>query len=472
MLSVLVLCVCVVPSISQKGVRPARLEHMGAPGRSGVVVMGAPRGQAAQNLSAQGVPRSLNANATQNGAPQNETTIALDLLAPTNLVGGTNDYRNGDAGVGVAVSFDGGRTWNADTLAGLDATSAKYSTQGDPALAAYPGGVFYYAYIDFNRGDEQNRLCVARSSDGGVSWPQVGVVIDHTGPGTHDFEDKELIAVDDTGGSFDGSVYIAWTRFPAAASNRVMFSRSADAGAMFSTPTQISDLADGGYQGTSPAVGPNGEVYVAWYHFGTIGFDKSTDGGLNFGTDVTVAAINDISNPIPGAGFRVFTLPSLAVDKSGGASDGNLYIVWADESGPTADPDILLSRSTNAGTSWSTPIRVSDDTNAAYQWMPAIGVSPNGALTVSFFDERRSPGNGLYDIDIAQSFDGGLSFRKNVRITNETSDSALDGFGGGFIGDYGGIAVSDPLLAPYWTDCRSTNANAEGYARGLRLRRP
>jgi hypothetical protein len=443
-----------------------------ASGRSGVVVMGAPRDAGPERIG-QGWPGSRNRNTTQDPRPQNETTVALDPLAPLNVVGGTNDYRYGDAQAGVAVSFDGGLTWTADTLDGLDPLTGKYGAQGDPSVAAYPGGVFYYSYIDFNRGDAQNRLCVARSSDGGLTWPQVGVVVDNAGPGSHPFEDKELIAVDATGGAFDGNVYIAWTRYdPGFFTNRVMVSRSTDGGATFSAPAQISDLADGCYQGTSPAVGPNGEVYVAWYHCSTIQLDDSGDGGATFGADVTVAAVNDISNPIPGSSFRVFTFPSLAVDTSGGANDGTLYVVWADESGPTGDPDILLARSTNGGVTWSAPIRVSDDTNASYQWMPAIAVGPDGTVTVSFLDERDFPGTGQYHAYATQSTDGGLSFRRNARVSNEASNSFLDGFGGGFIGDYSGVAVARNRFVPYWSDCRPSNGNAEGYARVLRVSRP
>ncbi len=439
-------------------------------GRSGVVVVGPPRADAPRVVAP--AFSYTNVNATRDLAPQNETSIALDPANPLNLVGGTNDYRYGDAQAGIAVSFDGGETWAADTLDGLHPTTGKYSTQGDPVVASYPGGVFYYSYIDFNRTDEQNRLVVARSTDGGLTWPQVGVIIDHAGAGSHDFEDKEWIAVDDSGSAFDGNVYIAWTRYLTPAfmdvDNRVMFSRSSNGGATFSAPAQISDSI-GDYQGTSPAVGPNGEVYVAWYHASTIEFDVSTDGGATFGTDVTVAAISDISNPLPGAFFRVFSFPALAVDRSP-APNGDLYVVWADELGTGSGPDVVLSRSTDGGATWSPPIRVSDDTNGSYQFMPAIAVGPDGAITVSFLDQRNAPGTTLYDLYAARSMNGGLSFRRNRRISDRTSDSQLDGFGGFFIGDYTGLAVKRFHAFPYWTDARPGNANAEGYVLGERHR--
>jgi hypothetical protein len=439
-----------------------------APGRSGVVVMGRPTAVVAR--AGAGARHTFEENTTQDPSAQNETTIAVDLHRPWNAVGGTNDYRFGDAQAGIAVTFDTGRSWRATTLDALDTTLGKYDAQGDPWVISYPGGPFYYSYIDFNRGDDKNRLCVARSDDGGLTWPQLGVVIDHAGAGPNDFEDKELIAVDATGGAFDGNLYIAWTRYPAGDAERVMFSRSVDGGATFSAPAQISDSTLN-YQGTSPAIGPGGEVYVAWYHNSTVELDRSFDGGVTFGLDVVVSAINDISNPLPGAFFRLFSFPSLAVDRSGGPDDGNLYVVWADELGTGAGPDILLTRSTNGGATWSAPIRVSDDTNSSHQFFPAIDVDVDGRITVFFLDQRNAPGTPLYDAYITQSTDGGLTFRRNKRLTGVSSNSTLDGFGGGFIGDYSGVSVTRTHVFPYWCDTRPSNANAEGYVRrGLRWR--
>jgi hypothetical protein len=42
---------------------------------------------------------------------QNETSIAIDPNNPNNLIGGANDYRNGDAQCGRYTSNNKARTW-------------------------------------------------------------------------------------------------------------------------------------------------------------------------------------------------------------------------------------------------------------------------------------------------------------------------------------------------------------------------
>ncbi|MFQ5737527.1 MAG: sialidase family protein [Acidobacteriota bacterium] len=457
--SVLLLCAALMSSATS---------GTGAPDsrRSGVVEAGRPRSLSAGKRTPTPEGVGSNVNVTQNSSPQNETTIAADPDNPLNLVAGTNDYRAGDSGPGFAYSFDGGLTWQSDTLAAINPAFGKYDAQGDPAVAAYRGGVFYYAYIDFSRSSDRNRLVLAKTLDGGVTWPQLTVLIDHPSGGTQDFEDKEYIAVDNSGGIHDGNVYFTWTRFPAFSSTRIMFSRSTDGGLSFSNAIQISD-GTSGYQGSVPAVGPEGEIYVVWLRNSSVQFDRSLDGGLTWGPDTLVANISVIPSPLPGAVFRTNSFPTIAVDRSGGENRGTIYVAWADRFGVGNGPDILLSRSTNGGATWSGPVRVTDDTNGSYQWFPWLSVAPDGGVNAVFFDRRDAPSTTLYHTYHARSTTGGLSFGPNLRVSDEISESLNDGFGGGFIGDYNGITSSQEATSPFWTDTRPANPTADGFVAGL-----
>jgi hypothetical protein len=372
---------------------------------------------------------------------------------------------------------------SGNTLAGVNPVFGKYDAQGDPAIAPYRGGIFYFSFIDFDRDPEhdgQNRLAVAKSMDGGVTWSQLGVIIDHEGSGSHDFEDKEYIAVDNTGGPFDGNVYMSWSRFPTGLNSaRIMLSRSTDAGNSFSTPKQISDN-NMGYQGSVPAVGPDGEVYVVWWRLrrtqtakSTIEIDKSTDGGITWGQDILVANIDDLADPfhgnyeLPDARFKVTSWPTIAVDRTSGPFSGNVYVAWADEIGIGMGPDILFSRSIDGGQTWSQPIRVSDDTNKEYQWFPWMSVDPQGNIDVVFSDRRDAPASTQYHTYHARSTDGGLSFGPNFRVTDVISDSEDSGFMIPFIGDYNGITSTANTVHPFWTDTRE--GNAEGYTAAITI---
>ena len=52
---------------------------------------------------------------------------------------------------------------------------------------------------------------------------------------------------------------------------------------------------------------------------------------------------------------RVNTSPSIAVDNSGGARAGNIYVVYANNNSQDG-ADIVFQRSTNAGLSFSSPL--------------------------------------------------------------------------------------------------------------------
>lgn len=409
-------------------------------------------------VAAQPAHSAPNVNVTQNAEPQNTTTIAAAPDNPMNLVVSSNDYRNGDVQAGVACSFDGGVTWTADTLDAVNPASGIFDAQGVGSVAAGRGGAFHYAFADFDRGGNfDNRLVVATSTDGGVTWPTLVAPI--TVFGGVPAIGKPDVAVDLTGGAFDGSVYVAWAEF-GFFGTEVVLARSRNGGATFS-----SVKVDDNFQGcqVQVAVGPDGQVYVAWFQNGNLMIDRSTDGGLTFGTDQLVTPITPVSSPLPGAAFRVNQNPSLAVDLSGGPANGNLYLAWADQIGVGQGPDAVIVRSTDGGTSWSGPIRVSKDTNGSYQFFPSLTVNRNGVVSALFLDRRRSPGSTLYDAFLAQSFDGGQTFLRNHRISARMSDAANDGFSGVYVGDYTGIASSGNRVFPCWADCRQLANTAEAY---------
>jgi uncharacterized repeat protein (TIGR01451 family) len=402
-------------------------------------------------LAASSVPRGPNVVCNQDlgTGHQNEPSIAVNPDDPKHVIASSNDYRGpGDVHPGYYVSFDGGLTWPGDGIIDLSPIPLA-EAGGDPALAIHDLNNVYFAYIAFSRtADDVGGVYVSKSTDGGMSWNAPVELAANT---LTVFHDKEYVTVDATGSPYDGHVYVSWTRFSGSAP--IYFSRSTDGGASYSTPMQISDLSSN--QGSIPAVGPNGNVYVVWYNYNTSAqrMAVSTNGGGSFGTPFHVSGVSPIPSPLPGGSFRVNSFPTMAIDQN----NGNLYVAWNDYR--NGDADILFVRSTDGGGTWSSPIRVNDDAlgNARHQFFPWLSVAPNGNIYAGWFDSRLDPTPYTqpfyYDEYVAVSTDGGLTFSPNARISSVTSDASI-GFSGQFIGDYSGIAATDTFVYPAWVDTR------------------
>jgi hypothetical protein len=438
-------------------------QEKATPSKSGVVEVSPPPAllnRLTPGLLGGGAGPNVRANQDVTPEPQNETTIAVNPADPYNIVGGANDYRNGDATVGWYTSFDGGLTWTD----GVFPIPGNYDASGDPAVAFGPNNRVYFAQLIFQR-DSQNPpsgIYVSTSTDGGLTWnAQVNV----STSASSEFDDKELIACDTTGGTYNGNVYVSWTKF--GFGSPIYLSRSTDAGQTFSTPMNISDTSNN--QGSMPAIGPNGEVYVVWkdYNSDRIRFDRSVNGGASFGSDRTVADTDSVGFPLSGFAFRGNSFPYIAVDKSGGSNHGRIYCVWNDDR--NGDADIYMAWSDNQGTSWTQPKRVNDDSlsNGEEQFFPFVTVTEGGALDVTYYDTGYGS-HSLLDMTLIRSGDGGLTFDPSIRVTDQSFDPANDGFGGAFIGDYNGMASTDNATYPLWTDCRNGN-DSDAYCSRVEL---
>lgn len=436
---------------------PAAAEPARTPRRSGVVEAGRPHGfpaapQPAAGPAAPDAPQ--NVNASNHPSAQNETSIAANPLNPLNLVGGANDYRCGDAGAGYYASTDGGATWTGGVIPGLiPCAGGIYDAAGDPAIATGADGTFYYAAIAFDRaGAGKNGIFVSRSTDGGLSWANAVAVVTSSSSST--FHDKEYIAVDAASGSrFQGRVYVSWTVFSGFTSP-IVLSRSTDGGTTWSPAVNVSG-AQSASQGSVPAVAPNGDLYVAF--FSVTGGDaiwvaRSTDGGVSFAPPVRVARIVELPSPLPGNSFRTNSFPSIAI-----TPNGTIHVTWAEWVSSSAD--VRASRSTDGGATWSAPVRV-NSTVADDQFFPWIAAAGDGTLGICFYDQHFNTTNWL-DVGCNVSRDNGATWGTTRRVTSRSSNPLFDGFGGTFIGDYNGLAIStDNRGYPFWTDTRTRNADA------------
>lgn len=389
--------------------------------------------------------------------PQNEPSIATNPANTSIIVAGANDYRlaaqGGDAWAGLYISRDSGQTWSNSLIPGYPGGPASpltgYGVASDPALAFDRQGPLYYSGIVFNRtpsgGATDGTVFVTKTTNLGTSFQTVIVARGSS----NTFNDKSYIAVDTNSSSpFSGRVYVSWTQFRTT-TGKILFSSSSNGGSTFSTPITLSDSSLN--QGSVPAVGPGGLVYVAWRDItnNRVKAAKSTNGGVSFSTPVVVARVAPIPNPLPGSSFRTNTNPTIAVDPGSGA----VYVAWNDYARGNAD--ILLSRSTNNGSTFSTPVRINDDTGSNDQFFPWLATVP-GRVSAVFYDRRLDPSNHNMDVFYTDSTNEGVSFSQNLRVTDISLSPDVQ-FQGRFIGDYIGLALTQTDAFPAWADTRNQN---------------
>ncbi len=414
---------------------------------------------------------------------QREPTIAANPKNPKNMVAGffgrrsTTDNRQ----CWFVSTTNAGSGWR---LGGMVPLLSSLNGCADPALAADSSGKFYFAYLEEIGTPEgfvtTTDVRVAKSTDGGRSFPQsTTVVTGGTVSGTP-LPDKDYIAVDAQPNSpFNGTIYVSYTDFPTT-DIFIEVNVSRDGGQTWSSPVSldtVNGLNPESLFGSLPVVAPDGTVYIFYMKFklatqsGSVRFSKSTDGGMSWTPPADVATnlptpgfflLNDGSPDFgtnSGSGIVTRSYPTAAI-----APDGTIYVAWTDfpngscshaspvrgEEPTCADADVRLSVSRDDGATWTPPVKVSDDVTASDQFFPWIAVGPDGLLSLIWQDRRLDPNNVNYDVFYTNTSDG-VNFLPNVRITSQTSrvDSNYNG------GDYSNLVVTGAGIFPVWNDYRS-----------------
>ncbi|MCZ7639720.1 MAG: glycoside hydrolase [Verrucomicrobia bacterium] len=104
---------------------------------------------------------------------------------------------------------------------------------------------------------------------------------------------------------------------------------------------------------------------------------------------------------------------------------GVLYVAY--QAYWLGEPRILFTRSPDQGRTWTGPVPVNDTPNQRSVFNAAIAVTPDGQhVSVIFNDKRHDDGSGRWvDVYLAESFDGGLTWKPNLRLTEMASDLQL-----------------------------------------------
>jgi hypothetical protein len=429
-----------------------------------------------------------NVDVSNECGPQSETFITLNPSQPKMLAAGSNEiFRLPMRGY---FSSNGGANWGGVDLPLPPAQGSNGIDFGsDPTLAFDTRGNVFYGYIVifFGNGSGVNgtQMAVARSTDGGQTYSSVNF-FGFEGGSNH-FNDKPMITADTNRNSpFRDNVYMAWDAASGGSTGGgIRVATSTDHGANFTTTRADDPSGPGRSIGASPAVGPNGELYVAWndYIMNAIVFNRSFDAGKTWDAQNIVSSKSipfDIR--IPAESFRgALVYPVLDVDRSTGPHRGRLYCSWLDLS-PVGTTDIYLSFSDDKGAHWSPRTTVADQLSILVDrfnhWMSVDPV--NGDVNVSFYDTRNDTTGSRYmtDVYLTKSTNGAASWSSpNTRVSNVSSNEhdcsgtfPCAGINyGNQQGDYEGLVSYGGVSYPIWTDSRRQLDPIAGCSRNLAM---
>lgn len=420
-----------------------------------------------------------NVNVSQRAGNESEEAIAVNPTNPQNIVIFTN-IAEGANGMFLAVSFDGGQTWNKRIVG--EGTDVFGDTCCDPSLSFDEYGNLFMTYL-YN---VDNVVPVALSTDGGLTFSviaQIGAPASlaktkaaRAERGLFRFVDQPTII------SGNGEV---WVIFNAG-------------GPMFATGAPVTGLGQVGaffagevVPGTNNctygdiSIGPDGQIMQVCALTETgqgggkllVNVDPDGLGPVGFGKRVSV-----VDTHIGGFDFiaaqsdrSIDSEPGLAWDRSGGPHNGRAYLVYSIERpNESDDTDVYVRYSDDNGATWSGGVRVNDDHTKNSQFMPKISLDQTtGNLAVVWYDSRADLGtggpsdtNGIPNDDAqfwgAFSTDGGSSFTPNIQISAGTSNSHDSGNHIDY-GDYDGLSFYGGVAHPAWSDnSNSTGDNPDG----------
>lgn len=375
----------------------------------------------------------------------NEPSIYINPANPSQIVAGSNINNH-------YVSSDTGKTWEIKTL------RSSLGVYGDPVIYADEYGNFYFCHLSATKTKKYpnwiDRIVVQKSDDGGNNFND-GTFAGLNGDKE---QDKHWIVKDQHSLLHKDNIYLSWTEFDSYDSkdpkdrSRIQFSRSVDGAASFEQAITISDTVgdclddDNTLEGATPAVGKNGEVFVAWSGYRKIYFDKSLDGGRTWGKDRVIATQDEGWVLDFDQIYRSNGLPFLVADHSRGKYKNRLYLLWG-ESLPGIGGEIKLKYSDNGGDSWSDEITV-NSSSVGDQFLPHIAVDQtDGTVYVVFYDRRNSASNLMMNVYVAFSEDGGQTFTNKLITPQPFLPPGKEVF----FGDYNGISAHKGVVRPIWT---------------------
>ena len=400
---------------------------------------------------------------------QNEATVAVDPRSDQILLAGSNNLAEGT--MPVYSSTDGGVTWQGGSTYPPPPTRS-VSCAADPGVGIDATGRQYYSYVRSTPcSPAEPRLFVVSRSGPDAAWSKPVLV---ARPGRSLFDDKPAIAVDSfTASPYVNRVYVAWSRTSRRGVYSILSSHSDDGGTTWSRPVKVN--REGSVLSyASVAVSRRGIVYVAWDDNSnySLNIARSTDGGASFEPQRHVAQFSIVPIAHCSSGIVIpaqrlaciHANPIVSIDRSRGRFAGRVYVSYSDTQFH-GSPNVLVrafTRRLKPIFGEGVPVaRTTADARPARFW-PQSAVDPStGALWVCFYDTTGDPKGirAIYRCTVSRN--GGRAWAASIRAASVASDETQPGADRRAYGDYEGLAVTNGVAHPIWTDSRDLSTLAE-----------
>src|SRR5438876_2369837 len=351
------------------------------------------------------ISQQVNVNASgQNilGDAANECPIAVDPTDGNKMTIAWrqfNDVTSNFRQAGWGYTTDGGTTW---TFPGVLENGVFRS---DPVTNSNEVGNFFY--LSLQSDVNLSFFCenMYRSTNGGQSWTELQA--DRLAGGG----DNEWFTIDKTAGPGHGFQYQSSDGINCSGGG-VQFQRSTDGGVTWQSPIVIpQEPTDGTLD-----VDTNGNLFIGGEGFGPFYCVRSSN-AQNGGVTPTFDQVTQVDmggdlifggaiNP-GGLSGQVF----LAVDRSGGPTNNNIYMLASVEPPGRSTTDVMFVRSTDDGLTFSAPQKVNDDpvNPSKWHWFGTFSVAPSGRIDAVWYDTRNAANNTDSQLFYSFSTDAGVT---------------------------------------------------------------
>lgn len=381
--------------------------------------------------------------------PEAEFHVAINPLDSNNIVlavqHGFGDPNGGD--LNIYYSTDFGVNWSLSSHKG----SYTNSPAGDPVLSFDDSGHVFLVNLVIASGGINTIL--SKSTDGGSTWSLESTIATSN-------TDKPWLAIDRFSASPNlGNIYI-----PLVGNNVNLFTLDSS----YQTINTLM-IPDGDHL-PSVVVKDDGTVFTSTVSLGLnniIYVQEYSNGGTNLVHSTQVVSFPDYTFNAPDISLRFQPTAYLAIDNSGGAYDGRLYLSYT--ASEIVNPNyfnVFLTYSDDNGLTWATPKIVhSNQQSEVQQFYSSMYVNDNGTLILDWYDRKNYANTTkMTDFLMGISNDGGANFTE-LQLNTVSSDfdfiiPSSNDFG---IGEYHQLIATKNVAISFWCDGRTNDGDINIY---------